>query len=120
MTEAFSRVPAVSRVYDRHTRSVGAVPAHLGDHVVVIGYGHAGASVAEVLDSVGAPCLVVERDLAQAEEAEAAGHHVLLGDAANSEILKHAHLETARVLVIAISAEASAELIAREARAVAT
>lgn len=117
LAEALRGHPALVRLYERGARQVGEAPAHIEDHVVVVGYGHAGASVVEVLENVGVPCLVVERDLAQAEDAEASGRNVLLGDAANSEILKHAHLETARVLVIAISAEGSAELIAREARA---
>ncbi len=117
LSAVLERVPTLARAYGRNRRVIEPVPEHLEGHAVVVGYGHAGAPVAEVLESVGVPCLVVERDLAQAEEAEAAGLDVLLGDAANSEILRHAHLEAARVLVIAVSGEASAELIARDARA---
>lgn len=116
LERAFEASPALRRLYDRHVKTVEPPKERMQDHVVVIGYGHAGACVAEVLHDLDVPCLVVERDLPTAEEAESAGLSVLFGDAANSEILSHAHLETARELVIATPAEASAELIARNAR----
>ena len=72
--------------------------------------------VTEVLKNLDIPCLVVERELETAEEAEADGLCVLVGDAANSEILAHAHLDAARVLVIAGGGDAAAEAIAYEAR----
>ncbi len=105
------------RLYERHVRTIEP-PAdeELADHVVVVGYGHAGRSVTETLQRLGVLCLVVERDLAVAEEAEEEGLAVLVGDAANSEILAHAHLERARVLVVAIRQDGSAEKIARDAR----
>ena len=108
------------RIYERRARTIE--PPHeegLIDHVVIGGYGHAGAYVAEVLRDLEVPCLVVERDLPSAEEAEADGLPVLVGDAANSEILAHAHLEHARVLVVAIHAEGVSEMIAHEAREIA-
>ena len=109
---------AVRKLYDRHVRSIEP-PAddRLRDHVVVVGYGHAGRCVTEVLQRLGVPCLVIERDLPTAEEAEANGLDVLVGDAANSEILGHAHLEAARVVVIAIRQSSSAEKIAHDAHA---
>lgn len=109
----------LARVYERHTRTIEPPKEGLRNHVVVVGYGHAGTYVAEVLKDLDVPCLVVERDLTTAEDAEAAGLPVLVGDAANSEILAHAHLEHARVLVIALAAEGAAEIIAREAREIA-
>ena len=41
---------------------------------------------------------------------------MLLGDAANSEIMAHAHLDRARVLTITSAQEASAELVVRNVR----
>lgn len=110
-------VPFVRAVYNRRSRTVEP-PADraLADHVVVVGYGHAGRCVTDVLARLEVPCLVVERAFEAAEAAEGAGLMVLQGDAANSTILEHAHLGKARLLVIAIDQEASAELIAHEAR----
>ena len=104
------------RLYERHVRQVEPPPAGMSGHVVVVGYGHAGRCVTDVLNRLGVPCLVVERDLDTAEEAEDAGLPVLVGDAANSEVLAHAHLADARVLVVTTRQEASAELVVRGAR----
>lgn len=106
----------LSALYERHVHHVAPPAEDLHDHVVVVGYGHAGRCVTEVLKNLEIPCLVVERELQVAEEAEADGFSVLVGDAANSEILEHAHLAGARVMVIASHGDATAELIARDAR----
>ncbi len=104
-------------LYERRTPQIEQSASGMEGHVVVVGYGHTGMCVADVLADLEIPCLVVERDLPTAEEAEAAGLPVLVGDAANSEILAHANLGSARLLVITTSAEASAEKIALDARA---
>ena len=108
--------PRALRLYERHVHQIEPPSDDLEGHVVVVGYGHAGRCVTDVLSRLGVPCLVVERDLASAEEAEAAGLQVLLGDAANSEIMAHAHLDRARVLTITSAQEASAELVVRNVR----
>ena len=108
--------PRLLALYERHVRHIEP-PAHdLAGHVVVVGYGHAGRCVTDVLSRLDTPCLVVERDIAAAEEAEAAGLQVLVGDAANSEIMSHAHLDTAHVLTVTNSQQSSAELVVRNAR----
>ena len=106
----------LAALYERRVRQFEEPPSDVRDHVVVVGYGHAGRCVTEVLKNLDIPCLVVERELETAEEAEADGLCVLVGDAANSEILAHAHLDVARVLVIAGGGDAAAEAIAHEAR----
>ena len=115
-----SGAPIVRALYERYARAIEPPrESLLENHVVVVGYGHAGKSVLEALVRLEVPCLLVERDLPVAEEAEGEGIPVLVGDAANSEILAHAHLDVARVLVIAGGGEAAAEVIAREARSLA-
>lgn len=106
----------LAALYERRVRQFEEPSSDVRDHVVVVGYGHAGRCVTEVLKNLDIPCLVVERELETAEEAEADGLCVLVGDAANSEILAHAHLGVARVLVIAGGGDAAAEAIAYEAR----
>ncbi|MBM6682712.1 cation:proton antiporter [Collinsella intestinalis] len=108
--------PRLAGLYERHVPSFAPPAETLADHVVVVGYGQAGQCVTEVLAQLEIPCLVVERDIDAADEADAAGLMVLQGDAANSSILEHAHLDRARLLVVAIDQEAAAELIVRAAR----
>ena len=109
--------PGLARFYERHAKAPEPVACDMCGHVVVVGYGSAGESVVDALTRLDVSCLVVERDLETAEAAQAAGAHILVGDAANSEVLRHAHLDQARVLAIAMSHEHSAEKIASEARA---
>lgn len=115
--QAIRKHPKLAGLYERRTPQIEQPASGMEGHVVVVGYGHTGMCVADVLADLEIPCLVVERDLPTAEEAEAAGLPVLVGDAANSEILAHANLGGARLLVITTSAEASAEKIALDARA---
>ncbi len=110
------RHAGVLKLYERHVHRIEPPSEALSDHVVVVGYGHAGRCVTDVLNRLGVPCLVVERDLGTAEEAEAAGLKVLVGDAANSEIMDHAYLGSAKVLTVTIKQESAAELVVREAR----
>ena len=109
--------PAIARLYERRERVIEPPAEGMAGHVVVVGYGSAGRCVTDVLADLDIPCLVVERDLPTAEEAEGAGLSVLVGDAANSDILAHANLAAARALVIAMKQEGSAEKIARDGRA---
>lgn len=73
------------------------------DHVVVVGYGLNGQNVARVLAATRIPCVVVELNPELAAQARAAGHRVLVGDAARESILLRAGLGEARALVIVIN-----------------
>ncbi len=87
-------------------------PMHenMKDHVVIVGYGRVGRHVGRVLDELKLPYLVVENDSESAFALQQAGTNILLGDAANSEILTHAGLKDARALVITLPDETTAEL----------
>lgn len=80
----------------------------LHNHVIVVGYGRVGQYLVDVLSRLNMPRLVVELDVTRATDLESAKVPVLFGDAANSDILKHAHLDSAREVVITVSDEATA------------
>ncbi|HVR72388.1 MAG TPA: cation:proton antiporter [Vicinamibacteria bacterium] len=92
------------------------VVATARDHVVIVGWGRVGGHIVDVLGRVGVPRLVVEVDVARAEELRKSGVPVLFGDAANSEVLDHAGLDRARALVVTIPDEAAAGLTVAAAR----
>ncbi|MBE2182803.1 MAG: cation:proton antiporter [Anaerolineae bacterium] len=96
-------------------------PMHesMKDHVVIVGYGRVGRHVGRVLDELKLPYLVVENDSESAFALQQAGTNILLGDAANSEILTHAGLKDARALVITLPDETTAELTAAAAHDIA-
>jgi CPA2 family monovalent cation:H+ antiporter-2 len=110
------RLPAVWKWMDRHGPSPAAPADPLSGHVVVIGYGRVGQHIVNVLGQLNVPHLVVDSDAERVEELNARGVPTLFGDAANSEVLSHAGLERARLLVVTIPEEVATEVIVGAAR----
>jgi CPA2 family monovalent cation:H+ antiporter-2 len=114
-----ARLPGFGAVFRRRTPSVAPVPEGLAGHVVVVGYGRVGEHIVTVLERLQVPCLVVEADAARAAGFQQRGMLTLFGDAANSELLTHAHLPDARALVITMPDETAAEMTVATARTLA-
>ncbi|MCC7207936.1 MAG: cation:proton antiporter [Anaerolineae bacterium] len=111
-TERFlQRFPALWRRMERGGPTPEPLTEKIREHVIVVGYGRVGKHIARVLDHLGVPYLVVEQDAAYATEIQRAGVQTLLGDAANSEILRHVGLEHACALVVTVPNQTTAELI---------
>ncbi len=85
-------------------------------HVVIVGYGRVGRHIADLLDKVKIPYLVVEVDAERIEELNRRSIPTVYGDAANSEVLMHVGLNRARALVVAGPDEAASELVVAAAR----
>ena len=98
--------PALLAVVTRRARKemvVGApAPSELRGHAVICGHGRVGAVVAEVLGRRGFRVMVVDQSRRVVEALRARGVPAVYGDAAHPAILAHAHLETARLLVVTI------------------
>jgi CPA2 family monovalent cation:H+ antiporter-2 len=109
-------LPPVWKWMDRHGPSPPSAAEPLSDHVVVIGYGRVGQHIINVLGQLNLPRLVLDSDAARVEELNAQGVPTLFGDAANSEVLVHAGLKRARLLVITIPEETATEVIVAAAR----
>ncbi|HEX6814209.1 MAG TPA: cation:proton antiporter [Gemmatimonadaceae bacterium] len=77
--------------------------APVGDHVIIVGFGFNGRNLARVLRDVGIAYRVIDSNATTARQERRQGEPVLYGDASSAEILHHAGVERARVLVIAIS-----------------
>lgn len=77
--------------------------APVGDHVIIVGFGFNGRNLARVLRDVGISYRVIDSNASIARQERRQGEPVLYGDASSAEILHHAGVERARVLVIAIS-----------------
>ena len=75
----------------------------LRDHVVIIGYGLNGRNLAKVLRRAKLPYVVLELNAEVVREASQQGEKIIYGDATRKEVVHHAGLEEARVLVLAIS-----------------
>jgi CPA2 family monovalent cation:H+ antiporter-2 len=108
--------PAIWRLLDRHGLVEPPRPAAMRDHVVIIGSGRVGRHIAEMLGRENIPRLDVESDPFILSRLQALHIPVLYGDAANSEILEHAGLERARLLVITVPDYVSALAMVATAR----
>ena len=80
----------------------GVAEEELRNHVVVVGSGRVGGPVVRELIEHGVPCVVVEQSRERTEALRARGLPVVYGDATRPEVLAHAHLERARLVIVAV------------------
>jgi CPA2 family monovalent cation:H+ antiporter-2 len=92
---ALERAPSALSLPPKHVES------GLRDHAVIVGYGRVGGTIGRAFERAGVPFIVIEANRAWAEELRDRGIAVLFGDAARGGILEHAHVDRARLLVIA-------------------
>lgn len=116
LEKAFRRLPTFWRRLEKNRPVPEVREAEMMDHVVVIGYGRVGKHMVDVLQSLNTPILVIESDMERIQAISERGVPVLIGDAGNSEVITHAHLDRARALVITLPEESAAAVIVASAR----
>ena len=84
--------------------------------MIVVGLGHSGSLLVRVLREAGIPYVVIELNGDTVRRASEAGEPIIYGDAARREILHHAGIETANVIVFAVSDPAATQHGVRLAR----
>lgn len=94
------RLNSLVRVKQEGERSTAKA---LTDHVVIVGFGLNGQNVAGAALDSGIRCVVIDTDVERINAAKGMGLQTLLGDAANTHLLEQAHVERARVVVVAIA-----------------
>ncbi|PKO17880.1 MAG: sodium:proton exchanger [Chloroflexi bacterium HGW-Chloroflexi-10] len=110
------KVPWFWRKLEAHRPITEIDEELLRNHVVIIGFGRVGKHLVKVLETLTIPILVIESDAERTMQLNQKNIPTLYGDAGNSEVITHAHLEQARVLVITIPDETNASLIVTNAR----
>jgi CPA2 family monovalent cation:H+ antiporter-2 len=95
-------------------RSEKSIP--LNGHVVIVGYGVNGKNLARVLKTLQIQHIVIETNPFTVRKEAKKGQHILFGDASQAELLKHAHIDKARAMVVAISDAAASRRVASLAR----
>ena len=78
------------------------IAAALRRHAAILGYGHAGRTVARMLEGRRFPFVAVDLDYAVVTTARQAGVPVIYGDAGNPSVLDAAGIAEALVMVVAI------------------
>ncbi len=88
----------------------------LTNHVIIVGYGLNGENLVKVLKETGIPHLVVDTNMQRIRTAKAHGCKAYFGDASHPEILKGMGLNSAKMLVVAISDPVATRGIVKEAK----
>jgi CPA2 family monovalent cation:H+ antiporter-2 len=73
------------------------------DHVIIIGFGIAGRSIARILKTLRIPYRVVDSNPHSAEKWRLLGEPIVFGDATRPAILEHVGVQRARLVSIAIN-----------------
>jgi CPA2 family monovalent cation:H+ antiporter-2 len=89
--------------------------ALMSDHVIIVGYGRVGQQLGKILHAQHVPFLVVDLDRTLLRNLKARGYHTLFGDGAMREVLDHAGLAGARLLVVALPDPSAARLVVGQA-----
>jgi CPA2 family monovalent cation:H+ antiporter-2 len=87
----------------RETPGERAPERGLNRHVIVIGYGVNGRNVSKVLHRLGIPYLVLELNAETVRAAAVRGVPIRYCDAGRRQVLRHAGVEQAAIMVVAIS-----------------
>jgi CPA2 family monovalent cation:H+ antiporter-2 len=119
--ERVARSPRWSRALDRRgsdvpRRTPPTADQRLRGHAVICGYGRVGRLISSALARRGFEYIVITDDRRQVDRLRAAGVPAVFGDAANPELLVHAGLPVARVVVVALRDPHASRIISERAR----
>ena len=110
------KIEPVWRLLDRHG-VIPPPPEEMSDHVVVVGYGRVGQHIVNVLAGLAVPYVVIDNEMEVVDGLVERGVPTLYGDAANSEVMGHASLGRARLLVITTPDDVTSGIIIASAHA---
>ncbi len=77
-------------------------PAPTGGHVIIVGFGPTGQSVARSVCDRGDEVVIVEMNPKTVEAAREMGQRAYLGDASHGDILEHLHVASAKAVIVTI------------------
>lgn len=105
----------VGRYFGKGGRD-GLKKTTVSNHVIIVGYGVNGRNLARVLKETGILHLIMDVNLERVREAKNDGHKAYFGDASHPEVFKAMGVDTAKMVVVAISDPISTRRIVKTAR----
>ena len=114
-TRISSWLPAVLKSGDRLT-GLNHDRFPMEDHVIIVGFGVNGKNLARVLNGNGIRYIAIETNHHTVKSERKKGTRIIFGDASKGEILSHALIEKARMLVIAVSDATATRRVVSQAR----
>ncbi len=93
-------------------------PRH-GPEVIIVGFGPAGEAVGRTLSGSGRDVLVLDLNVKTIRHAESLGLRGSVGDASHADVLEHAHVESAQLVVITVPGVTAAAMVLKQVRSLA-
>ncbi|NOU52798.1 potassium transporter [Pseudoalteromonas sp. JBTF-M23] len=87
----------------QHDIGQNIINESLSNHVVILGYGRVGQTIARFLKPEAIPYVAIERNPRIVEEAQTAGEPVMFGYSGSQVLLKQANVDKARLVIITCS-----------------
>ncbi len=94
------------------------VPADIGGHAIVVGYGRVGRDLTRLLRERGVPLVLIESDPDRVQQARASGLTTVRGNAASERILRAARPDTAQLAILAVPQALEAGTITERLKAI--
>lgn len=88
----------------------------ISGHVIIAGFGLNGRNIVRILKYQNIPYAIIDTNPFTVQAERKKGERILFGDASQPEILEHARIASARILVIAVSDKAASRRIVATAR----
>jgi monovalent cation:H+ antiporter-2, CPA2 family len=109
VAEGAARLPGLSASMGAPDINEPAATAPLSGHIVIVGYGVAGRTLATALKETGTPYLILELNAETVRNARAAGEPAFYGDIGSATTMEHARVADAQALVLLINDARAAE-----------
>ncbi|MBP1749025.1 MAG: sodium/hydrogen exchanger family/TrkA protein [Deltaproteobacteria bacterium] len=113
---AVTKTPLSAIERRKHRADRERYPKSIRDHVIIVGFGLNGGNLARILRSMGIDYIVLELNSKTVRSAKRKGEPIFYGDGTSIEILHKIGINTANILVVAISDAASTRRIVQLAR----
>lgn len=86
------------------------------DHLIIVGFGMNGRNLARAAKAAGIPYVIIEMNPETVRKEREQGEPIFFGDATQEEILHHANISEARIVVVAINDPSAVRRITNLAR----
>lgn len=103
VAQLVSQIPQLRRISNGRMKTKEPNHQQLHEHLIIIGYDLIGRTVARAARATQIPYIVIEMNPETVKTEKEHEVPIFYGDASQEVVLKHARLETARVVVVAIN-----------------
>lgn len=116
LADGVMRLPLPSRLKRGTFVPLAPATEKKQDHLIIVGFGVTGRNVSQAARVGGIPYVIIEMNPETVRQKRREGEPIYFGDATNTEVLRHAHLETARIVVVVINDPAATRRITEQVR----